>query len=200
MLTDADYFQGSLEILADVRRHVSLPVLRKDFILDAYQLLEARAAGADAVLLIAECLDDCHLRALHNEALELGLTPLVELYEPANLPRVLDAGATLIGINNRDLRTFETSLEHTLRLRQQVPDGCLLVSESGITQPGRRPAAGGGRRRRDSGRRDPDGHADIGAAVDRLLGLRSAYVRFGGWEACGALASVSRGEITRRAG
>ena len=98
----------------------------------AYQLLEARAAGADAVLLIAECLDDCHLRALHNEALELGLTPLVELYEPANLARVLDAGATLIGINNRDLRTFEINLDHTLRLRQQVPDGCLLVSESGI--------------------------------------------------------------------
>ena len=107
-------------------------MLRKDFILDSYQLLEARAAGADAVLLIAECLDDCHLRELHNEAVELGLTPLVELYEPANLPRVLDAGATLIGINNRDLHTFQTNLDHTLRLREQVPDGCLLVSESGI--------------------------------------------------------------------
>jgi indole-3-glycerol phosphate synthase len=149
-------------------------VLRKDFILDAYQLLEARAAGADAVLLIAEILDDCHLRALHNEAIELGLTPLVELYEPANLPRVLDAGATLVGINNRDLRTFETSLDHTLRLRQQVPDGCLLVSESGITS------------RADVVRLESAGvdailvgeslmaSADIGAAVDALLGFASA--------------------------
>jgi indole-3-glycerol phosphate synthase len=174
VLTDAHYFQGSLQILADVRRHVSIPVLRKDFILDAYQLLEARAAGADAVLLIAEILDDCHLRALHNEAIELGLTPLVELYEPANLPRVLDAGATLVGINNRDLRTFETSLDHTLRLRQQVPDGCLLVSESGITS------------RADVVRLESAGvdailvgeslmaSADIGAAVDALLGFASA--------------------------
>ena len=79
--------------------------------------LEARAAGADAVLLIAECLDDCNLRKLLNETCELGMTPLVELYEPENLPRVFDAGATLIGVNNRDLRTFEVDLEHTLRLR-----------------------------------------------------------------------------------
>ncbi|HTU26727.1 MAG TPA: indole-3-glycerol phosphate synthase TrpC [Pirellulales bacterium] len=171
VLTDAQYFQGSLQILADVRRHVSLPVLRKDFILDGYQLLEARAAGADAVLLIAECLDDCHLRGLHNEALELGLTPLVELYEPANLPRVLEAGATLIGINNRDLHTFETSLDHTLRMRQEVPDGCLLVSESGISS------------RADVVRLETAGvdailvgeslmaSPDIGSAVDRLLGI-----------------------------
>ncbi|HEY1784529.1 MAG TPA: indole-3-glycerol phosphate synthase TrpC [Pirellulales bacterium] len=174
VLTDSQYFQGSLQILADVRRHVSLPILRKDFILDAYQLLEARAAGADAVLLIAECLDDCHLRALHNEAIEFGLTPLVELYEPANLPRVLDAGATLIGINNRDLRTFETSLDHTLRMRQQVPEGCLLVSESGIAS------------RADVVRLEAAGvdailvgetlmaSADIGAAVDTLLGFAPA--------------------------
>jgi len=107
-------------------------VLRKDFILDPYQLLEAREAGADAVLLIAECLDDCQLRALHNEALEWGLTPLVEFYEPANLPRVLEAGATLIGVNNRDLRSFEADLHHTVRMREQVPDHCLLVGESGI--------------------------------------------------------------------
>jgi indole-3-glycerol phosphate synthase len=106
--------------------------LRKDFILDTYQLLEARIAGADAVLLIAECLDDCNLRKLHNEAIDLGLTPLVELYEPANLSRVLAAGATLIGINNRDLRTFEVDLQHTIRLRREIPDECLVVSESGI--------------------------------------------------------------------
>jgi len=132
VLTDESYFQGSLEYLRRIRHHVGLPVLRKDFILDSYQLLEARAAGADAVLLIAECLDDCNLRKLHNETIELGMVPLVEFYEPENLSRVLDAGATLIGVNNRDLRTFEVDLAHTIRMRERVPDECLLVGESGI--------------------------------------------------------------------
>lgn len=132
VLTDEVYFQGHLDYLRRVREAVTLPVLRKDFILDRYQVIEARAAGADAVLLIAECLDDCHLRALHDEIVALGMSPLVELYEPENLKRVFDAGATLIGINNRDLRTFETDLGHTLRLRQQIPDECVLVAESGI--------------------------------------------------------------------
>jgi indole-3-glycerol phosphate synthase len=169
VLTDHEYFQGSLEYLHDVRQAVKLPVLRKDFILDVYQLYEARAAGADAVLLIAECLDDCNLRKLHNAAIELGLSPLVELYDPENLTRVFDAGATLIGINNRDLRTFETDLEHSIRLRSRVPDQCVLVSESGI------------RTRADVQRLEEAGvdailvgetlmaSADIGAAVDRLL-------------------------------
>lgn len=169
-LTDETYFQGHLDHLRQVRAAVTLPVLRKDFILDEYQLLEARAAGADAVLLIAECLDDCRLRALHNQALELGLTPLVELYEPDNLPRVLEAGATLIGVNNRDLRTFEVDLEHTLRLRERVPAECLLVAESGIRTPA------------DVARLSAAGvnamlvgeslitRPDIGAAVDALLG------------------------------
>jgi indole-3-glycerol phosphate synthase len=132
VLTDEPYFQGHLSYLREVRAAVELPVLRKDFILDIYQLYEARAAGADAVLLIAECLDDCNLRKLHREAVALGMAPLVELYDPENLPRVFDAGATLIGINNRDLRSFETDLEHTLRLRDRIPDECVLVSESGI--------------------------------------------------------------------
>ena len=132
VLTDEPYFQGRLEYLRQARRSVALPVLRKDFILDPYQLLEARAAGADAVLLIAECLDDRRLRQLHDATIDLGMTPLVELYEPANLSRVLDAGATLIGVNNRDLRTFEVDLENTIRLRDKIPDGCLLVGESGI--------------------------------------------------------------------
>ena len=132
VLTDAKFFQGNLEDLRRVREAVGIPVLRKDFVLDTYQLLEARAAGADAVLLIAECLDDCQLRSLHNQATELGMAPLVELYEPENLPRVLDAGATLIGVNNRDLRSFKTDLEHVIRLRASVPDECLLVAESGI--------------------------------------------------------------------
>jgi indole-3-glycerol phosphate synthase len=170
VLTDAPYFQGCLDDLRAVRDSVPLPVLRKDFIIDSYQLYEARAAGADAVLLIAECLDDCNLRKLHNEAVSLGMTPLVELYEPDNLTRVFDAGATLIGINNRDLRTFETDLEHTLRLRDRVPDECVLVSESGI------------RTRQDVLRLAAAGvdailvgetlmaSPDIGAAVDLLLG------------------------------
>jgi indole-3-glycerol phosphate synthase len=170
VLTDEPYFQGCLEYLTQVRAAVGLPVLRKDFILDSYQLVEARAAGADAVLLIAECLDDCNLRKLHNEAIDLGMTPLVELYEPENLPRVLDAGATLIGVNNRDLRTFTVDLNHTIRLRERIPEDCVLVSESGIKTKAdvdRLQAAGvqailvGESLMRE---------ADIGAAVDRLLG------------------------------
>lgn len=132
VLTDEQYFQGHLDYLREIRTAVSIPVLRKDFILDEYQLWEARAAGADAVLLIAECLDDCNLRKLFNGTVELGMTPLVELYEPDNLQRVFDAGATLIGINNRNLHTFEVDLHHTLRLREQIPDQCVLVAESGI--------------------------------------------------------------------
>ena len=132
VLTDEKFFQGRLEFLTRIRAAVSLPLLRKDFILDSYQLFEGRVAGADAVLLIAECLDDCNLRKLHNEALELGLTPLVELYEPANLPRVLAAGASLIGVNNRDLKTFAVDLDHCLRLRDQVPLDAVFVAESGI--------------------------------------------------------------------
>jgi len=169
VLTDETYFQGSLEILRQVRLAVQTPVLRKDFILDSYQLVEARVAGADAVLLIAECLDDCNLRKLHNEAIELGLTPLVEFYEPANLDRVLAAGAQLIGVNNRDLRSFHVDLDHTIRLREKVPLDCVLVGESGIET------------RADVLRLQAAGvdamlvgeslmrHADIGAAVDRLL-------------------------------
>jgi indole-3-glycerol phosphate synthase len=132
VLTDESYFQGSLDYLRQIRRETTLPALRKDFILDSYQLLEARATGADAVLLIAECLDDCHLRKLHNETIDLGMTPLVEFYEPENLSRVLEAGATLIGVNNRDLRTFEVDLTHTIRMRERIPDDCLVVGESGI--------------------------------------------------------------------
>jgi indole-3-glycerol phosphate synthase len=132
VLTDEFYFQGSLDYLSDIRGAVDLPLLRKDFILDPYQLFEARVAGADAVLLIAECLAGDDLARLHGEAVQLGLTPLVELYEPENLPRVLDAGAKLIGVNNRDLRTFEVDLGHTIRLRKEVPADRVLVGESGI--------------------------------------------------------------------
>jgi indole-3-glycerol phosphate synthase len=171
VLTDELHFQGRLEFLQQIRASIRLPVLRKDFILDTYQLVEARLAGADAVLLIAECLDDCNLRKLYNASCDLGMTPLVELYEPENLNRVFDAGATLIGVNNRNLHTFEVDLEHTIRMRDRVPDECVLVGESGIKTHAdvqRLEAAGidailvG-----ESLMREPD----IGAAVDRLLGL-----------------------------
>jgi indole-3-glycerol phosphate synthase len=174
VLTDEPYFQGRLEYLKQIRTSIGLPVLRKDFILDTYQLVEARLAGADAVLLIAECLDDCNLRKLFNAACELGLTPLVELYEPKNLSRVFDAGATLIGVNNRNLHTFDVDLANTIRIRDLVPDECVLVGESGIKNHDdvrRLEAAGvdailvGESLMRE---------ADIGAAVDRLLGRNDA--------------------------
>ncbi len=132
VLTDTPFFQGSLADLAAVRTAVSVPLLRKDFILDRYQLLEARLHGADAVLLIAEILSDEELRRLIRQTHELGMSALVELYDADNLPRVVDSGAQLIGINNRDLRTFVTRLEHTLELADRVPHDRCLVSESGI--------------------------------------------------------------------
>jgi indole-3-glycerol phosphate synthase len=132
VLTDEPSFQGRLDYLTAIRSTVSPPLLRKDFILDRYQLLEARLAGADAVLLIAEILDDAALPRLLREAGELGLQALVELYDRDNLPRVLDSGARLVGINNRDLRTFQTRLEHTLDLIASLPADVCLVSESGI--------------------------------------------------------------------
>lgn len=132
VLTDEPSFQGHLNYLTAIRGAVSPPLLRKDFILDRYQLLEARLAGADAVLLIAEILDEATLPRLLREATELGLQALVELYERVNLPRVLDSGARLIGVNNRDLRSFQTRLEHTLDLIEQMPSDVCLVSESGI--------------------------------------------------------------------
>lgn len=132
VLTDRQFFQGSLEILREVRKVVDLPILRKEFVLDTYQIWEARAAGADAVLLIAECLEGDQLRRLHDAIVELGMAALVEFYEPENLPRVLSAGARLIGINNRNLRTFVTDLDHSIRLRTEIPADCVVVGESGI--------------------------------------------------------------------
>jgi indole-3-glycerol phosphate synthase len=173
VLTDQPYFQGSLDYLRQIRRAIDLPLLRKDFILDGYQLVEARTAGADAVLLIAECLPGDQLKSLHDEALALGLTPLVELYEADNVARVLDAGARLIGVNNRDLRTFAVDLGHTIRLRRQIPADRLVVGESGIrthADVNRLAAAGvdailvG-----ESLMASPD----VGAAVDALLGRDS---------------------------
>lgn len=132
VLTDESYFQGHLRYLEAIRRVVEVPLLRKDFILDRVQLLEARLAGADCVLLIAEILPGELLPSLLRQAGELGMQALVELYDAENLTRVLDSGATLVGVNNRDLRSFEVRLEHTLELVAKMPLGVCLVSESGI--------------------------------------------------------------------
>lgn len=169
-LTDEKYFQGRLEYLTAIKQTGSLPVLRKDFIVDRYQVLEARAAGADAILLIAECLDDCHLRDLYFYASELGMECLIELYEPDNLDRVLKLQPPLVGVNNRNLKTMITDLDHTIRLAPRIAAQSLLVAESGI------------RTRADVERLQAAGcrailvgeslmrSADIGASVRELLG------------------------------
>ncbi|AGA32068.1 Indole-3-glycerol phosphate synthase [Thioalkalivibrio nitratireducens DSM 14787] len=135
VLTDIDFFQGSDDYLRQARAACSLPVLRKDFVMDAYQVYEARALGADCILLIVAALDDAQMRSLYRLAQELGMDVLVEVHDGAELGRALDLDAGLIGINNRDLRSFETRLETTLDLCAQVPEGVLLVTESGIHQP-----------------------------------------------------------------
>ncbi|WP_044301425.1 indole-3-glycerol phosphate synthase TrpC [Rhodopirellula sallentina] len=132
VLTDEPFFQGSLDYLRAVRQCVDLPILRKDFIIDEYQLLQARAAGADAVLLIAECLSPEEMQSLDKKASDLGLQTLIELFEPNNLDAVLATQTRLVGINNRDLRTFQTDLEHTVRLAENIPSDRLVIGESGI--------------------------------------------------------------------
>jgi indole-3-glycerol phosphate synthase len=135
VLTDGPFFQGKPEYLTAVKRSVGLPVLRKDFVFDRYQLLEARHWGADAALLIAEMLPGDRIAVLLREVRDLGLHVLVECHEADELYRVLDAGATLVGINNRNLKTFETTLDTTLQLRPRIPPGVTVVSESGIRTP-----------------------------------------------------------------
>jgi indole-3-glycerol phosphate synthase len=176
VLTDAPYFQGHLSYLARVRASVAIPLLRKDFLIDEYQVVEARMAGADAILLIAEILDEPTMTALLNQARGMGMAALVELHDPVNLARVLAAGADLVGINNRDLRHFDTDIEHTLRLRDQIPSEVMVVSESGI------------RSRLDVNRLERAGVSailvgeslmrapDMAVAVERLLGLTPEVV------------------------
>ena len=135
VLTDEEYFGGSLADLEAVRGAVSIPVFRKEFIIHPVQLLEARAAGADGTLLIARILSDAALLSLHSEARRLGLTPLVEVHDGEELDRALGVGAELIGINNRNLQTFTTSLDVTLELLFRVPPEVTVVSESGIRTP-----------------------------------------------------------------
>jgi len=135
VLTDRDWFGGSLADLESARASVSLPVLRKDFVIHELQLWEARAAGADAVLLIVRILEDARLRALQALAGELGMSALVEVHDGAELERALAAGAELLGVNNRDLASFRTELAVVLGLAAGVPPGCVLVAESGIATP-----------------------------------------------------------------
>jgi indole-3-glycerol phosphate synthase len=171
ILTDESFFQGRLEFMSAARAATALPVLRKEFILDHYQLLESRVAGADAVLLIAEILPGDRLKSLFDQATALGLHVLVELHVADQLSRVIDCGATLIGINNRDLRTFDTRLDHTLQLLPRIPPGPIVVSESGIKTNAdlRRLEAAGVKAVLvgESLMRAPD----IGAALDELRGV-----------------------------
>lgn len=132
VLTDAEWFGGSLDDLRAVRAAVAVPVLRKDFVVDPVQVWEARAAGADAVLLIVRILDDRALRTLLDVAREAGLDALVEVHDERELARALAAGATIVGVNNRDLAVFRTDLAVTERLAPGVPSGVVLVAESGI--------------------------------------------------------------------
>jgi indole-3-glycerol phosphate synthase len=136
VLTEEQFFQGSLAHLREVRKAVALPVLRKDFIVDPWQVWEARAAEADSFLLIAAVLDDAILGELITLGRELGMEPLVEVHAREELERSVAAGARIVGANNRDLRTFDVRLETSLELVEQIPEECIAVSESGLRTAG----------------------------------------------------------------
>jgi indole-3-glycerol phosphate synthase len=133
VLTDETFFQGSLDYLRAIRQAVSLPLLRKDFIIDERQILEAIEWGADAILLIVAILDDARLKRFHELAAEAGLTVLVEVHDETEMASALEIGAPLIGVNNRNLKNFVVDLGVTERLAKRVPSSCLLVAESGIS-------------------------------------------------------------------
>jgi indole-3-glycerol phosphate synthase len=135
VLTDKDFFQGNVDYLKQARASCDLPVLRKDFIVDPYQVYESRVMGADCILLIAACLDDAQMKSLEALAMSLDMAVLVEVHDRAELDRALQLKTPLLGINNRNLQTFEVSLDTTLTLLKDVPADRLLVTESGITTP-----------------------------------------------------------------
>ena len=135
VLTDSQFFQGSVAYLERARAACTLPVLRKDFMVDAYQVFEARAMGADCILLIVACLDDAQLADLEAQAEALGMAVLVEVHDGRELDRALRLRTPLVGINNRNLRTFDVTLETTLGLMKNVPPNRLLITESGILGP-----------------------------------------------------------------
>jgi indole-3-glycerol phosphate synthase len=132
VLTDSKYFQGHDDHLLAARRVTTLPVLRKDFIVDPYQIVEARVLGADCVLLIVAALDQAELRDFHSRAQALGIDVLIEVHDAHELERALELEPTLVGINNRDLKTFDTTLETTFALLPKIPPDVTVVSESGI--------------------------------------------------------------------
>ncbi|MFY0640987.1 MAG: indole-3-glycerol phosphate synthase TrpC [Bermanella sp.] len=132
VLTDVDFFQGSDAFLQQARQACSLPVLRKDFMVDPYQIVEARAIEADCILLIVSALSDAQMQELNHCALELGMDVLVEVHDEAEFERAMDLPPNILGINNRNLHTFELSLDTTFNLLPKVPKGTLLVTESGI--------------------------------------------------------------------
>src|SRR5262245_33340729 len=136
LVTEPDHFHGDLAWVADVRAAVSLPILLKDFVVDSYQLLDAAVRGADGVLLLASLLSDVQLQRLISEARLLGLDSLVEVHDAEELARAVRAGATLVGLNNRDLRTFQVDLDTAIRLLPQVPPLVTAVAESGLSTPG----------------------------------------------------------------
>ncbi len=135
VLTDQQFFQGSVEYFKQARASVSLPALRKDFIVDAYQIYESRVMGADCILLIAAVLDDAQMKDMERLAMSLDMAVLVEVHDAAELERALKLKTPLIGINNRNLKTFEVSLDTTLGLMKNVPGDRILVTESGIATP-----------------------------------------------------------------
>ncbi|MES9900228.1 MAG: indole-3-glycerol phosphate synthase TrpC [Sedimenticola sp.] len=132
VLTDIDFFQGGDDYLKQARAACGLPVIRKDFIIDPYQVYEARTLGADCILLIVACLDDAGLRELNDLAHQLGMDVLIEVHDRREMERALQVNNRLIGVNNRDLRTFEMNLNTTIELMEMVPDERILVTESGI--------------------------------------------------------------------
>ncbi len=135
VLTDVDFFQGSTEYLQQARAACALPIIRKDFIVDEYQVYEARAMGADCILLIVSALEDAKMAELNNLAVSLGMDVLIEVHDADELQRSLPLGNTLVGINNRNLHTFDVTLQATIDLLDQIPEDRIVVTESGILAP-----------------------------------------------------------------